>query len=85
MLEKRKFHKYTQLRWFLQDSFFSVQFKLFNHYNIDLNKKTIFDFKGIFKKTYCLIKTYKKIIELNTTNIQNDRMSDLINYFAKKT
>lgn len=47
--------------------------------------ETVLDFKSVFKKTYGPIKTGKKIIEFGTTNIKNDKMSDLIDRFAKKT
>lgn len=82
---KGKLDRYTKLRWFLQGLFSSVQSELFNYYNIDLDKEVVPDFESILINTYSLIETRKKMVELGTTNIKNDRMSDLIDRSAKKT
>lgn len=85
MSGKGKLDKYTQLRWFLQGLPPPIQSELFNHYNIDLDGDAVPDFEGILKKAYSLIETRKKMVELDTTDIKNDRMSDLVNRSAKKT
>ncbi len=84
LLEKGKLNKYTQLRSFLQGLFSSIQSKLMNHYDIDLDEKIFFHFADILKKAYSLIETRKNVVELGTTNIKNDRMSDLVDRSAKK-
>ncbi|MCJ1347605.1 hypothetical protein MMC31_005833, partial [Peltigera leucophlebia] len=85
LLGKGKLDKYTQLRWFLQGLPPSIQSELFNHYNIDLDGDAVPDFEGILNKAYSLIETRKKMVELGTTDIKNDRMSDLVDRSAKKT
>lgn len=84
-MEKGKLDKFTQLRWFFQDFPSLVQSNLFNHYNFNPDGEAVPDFKSILKKAYSLIETRKKMIELGTTNIKNDRMSYLIDQSAKKT
>ena len=48
------------------------------------NKKAL-DFNNILKKTYIFIKSKKQIVELATTNIKNDKISNLVHKFAKKS
>ncbi|MCJ1342946.1 hypothetical protein MMC31_001135, partial [Peltigera leucophlebia] len=62
-----------------------IQSELFNHYNINLDGDAVLDFEGILKKAYSLIETRKKMVELGTTDIKNDSMSDLVDRSAKKT
>ena len=83
MLEKGKLDKYTQLRWFLQDLPSSIQSKLINHYDIDLDGDALFDFAEILKKAYSLIETRKRMAELGTTDNKNDCISDLVDWHAK--
>ena len=85
LIEKGKLDKYTQLRWFLQGLPLSIQSNLFNHYNIDLEGDAIPNFESILQKAYSLIETRKKMAELGTTDVKNDRMSDLVDRSAKKT
>lgn len=84
-MEKWKRGKYAQLRWFLQGLPSSIQSELFNHHNIDLDGEAVPDFESILKKAYEFIETRKRMVELGTTNIKNDRMSDLVDRSAKKT
>ena len=84
-MEKGKLNKYTQLRWFLQGLHSSIQSEPFNHYNIDLDGETVLDFESILKKAYSLIETRKKMVGLGTTDVKNDRISDLVDRSAKKT
>ena len=83
LLEKGKLDKYTQLRWFLQGLPSSIQSKLINHYDIDLDGDALPDFAEILKKAYSLIETRKRMAELGTTDIKNDRISDLVDWHAK--
>lgn len=83
LLEKGKLDKYTQLRWFLQGFPSSIQSKLINHYNIDLDGDALPDFAKILKKAYGLNQTRKRMAELGTTDIKNDRISDLVDWHAK--
>ncbi len=76
---------YSQLRWFLQGLPSSIQSKLINQYDIDLDGDALPDFGKILKKAYALIETRKKMAALGTTDIKNDRMSDLVDQSAKKT
>ena len=84
LLGKENLDKYTKLRWFLQGLPSSIQSKLINHYDIDLDGKTLPNFADILKKTSSLIETRKRMVELVTTDIRNDRMSDLVDRSAKK-
>ncbi len=72
LLEKGKLDKYIQLRWFLQGLPSSIQSKLISHYKIDLDGETFLNFADILKKTYSLIETREKMVELGTTDIKND-------------
>ena len=82
---KRKLDKHTQLRWFLQGLPLSIQSELFHYYNTDPDGEAVSNFESILKKAYSLIETRKKMVELGTTDIKNDRMSDLVDRSAKKT
>ena len=83
LLSKRKQNKYTQLRWFLQALLSSIQSKLINQYDIDLDGDALPDFGDIEKKVYDLIETRKKMAELGTTDTRNDQISDLVDQYAK--
>lgn len=85
LLGKGKLDSCTQLRWYLQGLPSSIQSKLINHYDIDLDGETVPDFADILKKAYSLIETRKRMVELGTTNVKNDRMSDLVDRSAKKS
>ena len=78
LLGKGKLDRYTQLRWFLQGLPSSIQSKLINHYDIDPDEETLSNFADILKKAYSLNETRKKIKELGTTDVRNDRISDLV-------
>lgn len=84
LMKKRKLDKYTQLKWFFQGFSLSIQFNLFNHYNINLEEDTISNFESILLKTYSFIKIKKNIAELGITNVKNNKMSNLVDKSIKK-
>ncbi len=69
LLGKWKLNRCTQLRWFLQGLPSSIQSKLINYYDIDLDGEALPDFADILKKTYSLIETQKKMAGQGTTDV----------------
>lgn len=61
----------------------SIQSKLINHNDIDLDGDDLPDFAEILKKAYSLIETQKRMSELGTTDNKNDCISDLVDWYAK--
>ncbi len=72
LLGKEKLDKYTQLSWFLQGLPSSIQSKLINQYDIDLDGDALSDLGKILKRAYSLIETRKGMAEQGTTDTRND-------------
>lgn len=85
LVGKGKLDTYTQVQWFLQGLPSPIQSELFNRYNLDLDGEKAFDFEDILKKAYTFIESRRQIVDLATTNIKNDGMSDLVDKSAKKS
>ena len=83
LLGKRKLDWYTQLKWFIPDLLSSIQSKLINKYDIELDRNALSDIADMLKKAYSLIETRKKMTVLGTTDVINDRISDLVDRSAK--
>ena len=56
-----------------------------NRYNLDLDDEKALDFDNILKKAYIFIESRGQMVELATTDIKNDKMSNLVDKFAKKS
>lgn len=63
--------------------FFFYLVHLINHYNIDLDGDIFPNFAMILKKTYNLIKTFKKMAKLGITDHKNNCIYDLVDWYAK--
>ena len=85
LVGKGKLDTYTQVRWFLQGLHSPIQSELFNQYNQDLDGEKALDFDDTLKKAYTFIESRRQMVELATTDIKNDRMSDLVDKSAKKS
>ena len=85
LVSKGKLDSFTQSRWFIQGLASTVQSELFYRYELDPDEDEDMDFKDLLKKALALVGSKKRMIDLIRTDKKNDRITDLVDKYEKKS